>query len=893
MRNIYKILGLLFILIAISIGNLSFAANQEEEIYFLAETLWGEARGERVVGMEVVANTIMNRQKYYQKRSSGKEITVKDVVLAYKQYSYWNDKNWNLDYIKSLGQKRSKSEAWRQCMDVATRAVTGMLRDNTGGAMHYYATWMDDKGVTPAWARNVQGTTVIGHHRVVRGVAMAPLINKDRSKLASGGGSVEGGGSGGYGGGSSSGKITDLGFQVSYTPSVCTAPTASASSFDSVPRGYGIYSDGIAGKMSGMLKQIYNAVGQIYMLGHGIMCYAQHAGAIKVSLLGMTLFKLPHFGYLGVGLVIYITAFFISLTIGMFFIDVSFKLGFAVLYFPIAVALWPFSPTKNKIHEVFGIILHNAMLYALTSIGVGYALVLINTGVIGDTGNWVNFWNSINKEASEVMAENFSLGSVRIVVIVFCLVFGYKIIESSIRDYLNAFFSDGVMGGMSPMHHLGTQALHFAKAHTVDVAVDWAKDTLTSVAGTALGAGGEMFTEMSKGNYGGLKKIVSSVYHPSRTAKNAANKARNAYNRKMASMGEIANDAIHNLGDAANAALRKADSITDAAASKFMSYDKYKDFQNKRDEMLNKAENAISGASDSVGNALEQGIAHGGGAIKEAATPYVEAAKEAGKKGLSTAIAGGANALGMNTTSDNVRQNMHKAKEAVKGASQAFAAGKEYIGDMAETAANAVDDYTRTDSKTLRPRSILPVVGKITSAPAKILMNAGEFAVSPVKKTMMTYQGAKKTFGAVKKLVKDDILNGVDSSSNKKEAAKIILKNSGSVVVRKVVPSNLVKGMSTDNTLGKNAATLAGNVVQETAKTARGTVEDGFGIVGGFLSGIGNDLKNRPKSGKSGRDNWREYQKQKREEEEEERIQREVNRSFIDPQDNGSNDEGW
>ena len=282
-----------------------------------------------------------------------------------------------------------------------------------------------------------------------------------------------------------------------------------------------------------------------------------------------------------------------------------------------------------------------------------------------------------------------------------------------------------------------------------------------------------MFTEMSKGNYGGLKKIVSSVYHPSRTAKNAANKARNAYNRKMASMGEIANDAIHNLVDADNEALRKADSITEAAASKFMSYDKYKDFQNKRDEMLNKAENAISGASDSVGNALEQGIAHGGGAIKEAATPYVEAAKEAGKKGLSTAIAGGANALGMNTTSDNVRQNMHKAKEAVKGASQAFAAGKEYIGDMAETAANAVDDYTRTDSKTLRPRSILPVVGKITSAPAKILMNAGEFAVSPVKKTMMTYQGAKKTFGAVKKLVKDDILNGVDSSSNKKEAAKI------------------------------------------------------------------------------------------------------------------------
>lgn len=886
MRNIYKILGLLFILIAISIGNLSFAANQEEEIYFLAETLWGEARGEKLVGMEVVANTIMNRQKYYQKRSGGKEITVKDVVQAYKQYSYWNDKNWNLDYIKSLGQKRSKSEAWRQCMDVATRAVTGVLKDNTGGALHYYATWMDDKGDTPAWARNVQGTTVIGHHRVVKGVAMPDLVNENRSGLSSGGGSVGGGGS-------NSGNFTDFGGQVNYTPNTCTAPTSSASSFDSVPRGYGIYSDDIASKMSGMLKQIYNAVAQIYMLGHGIMCYAQHAGAIKVSLLGMTFFKLPHFGYLLVGLVIYITAFIISLTIGMFFIDVSFKLGFAVLYFPIAVALWPFSPTKNKIHEVFGIVLHNAMLYALTSIGVGYALVLINTGVIGDTGNWVNFWDSINKEASEIMAENFSLGSVRIVVIVFCLVFGYKIIESSIRDYLNALFSDGIMGGMSPMHHLGTQALHYAKAYTVDAATDWAKDTVTSVAGSALSAGGMFFTEMSHGNYGGLKKIVTSIYHPSRTAKDAANKARNAYNKKMASMGESANDAIHNLGDAANSALRKADSITDAVAAKFMSYDKYKDFQDKRNEMLTQAENAISGATDSLGNALEQGIAHGGGAIKEAVTPYIDAAEEAGKEGLSAAIAGGANKLGMNTTSDDVRQGMHKAKEAVKGASQAFSAGKEYIGDMAETAADAVDDYTRADSKTLRPRSILPIVGKIASAPAKILMNAGEFAVSPIQKTKQTYQGAKKTFGAVKKLVKDDILNGVDSSSSAREASKIILKNSGSVVVRKVVPSNLLKGMSADNTLKKNAATLAGNVVQETAKTARGTVEDGFGIVGGFLSGIGNDLKNRPKSGKSGRNHWEEYQEQKRREEEEERIQREVNRSFIDPQDDGGNNEGW
>ena len=58
---------------------------QSQDIY-MAKTIWGEARGEGLRGMQAVANVIMNRVD----RGGWYGASIKDVVLKPLQFSCWN-----------------------------------------------------------------------------------------------------------------------------------------------------------------------------------------------------------------------------------------------------------------------------------------------------------------------------------------------------------------------------------------------------------------------------------------------------------------------------------------------------------------------------------------------------------------------------------------------------------------------------------------------------------------------------------------------------------------------------------------------------------------------------------------------------------------------------------
>lgn len=838
MKDIFKIF--LVAIFSLSAMYASYTAadttpeSMEEDLYFLAETLWGEAAGEvskyGVGSLEVVANTVINRQKYYQKRYPDRNVTVKMVVLAYKQYSYWNDKNWSVEHIKELGEKRMavKNSPWSYCMDVARRAVTGLLQDNTGGAMAYYATWMDDKGVTPYWARGVTNTSVYGHHRIVRGVAMPGLVIKDRTGLSTGGGttggSVSGGGGGGYAGGSNS--FDDLTMQVNYTPAVCSQPTSISSSFSNTPQGYGLYSDGIAQDMSQMLGQIYKAVAQIFMLGNGIMCYATYVAGFHFNDIPGISLNIPHFGYLIVGLLIYLGAFFISMSIGMFFLDVSFKFGFAALYFPIAIALWPFPPTKNKLTEAFGLLLNNAMLYALTAIGVGYALVLINSGVIGDASNWTNFWKSIDEQSAEMMAENFSLSAVKVVVILFCLVFGFKIVESSIKDYLNFFFSDSLMSGMRPMNEMGTQALDTLKSITLGPAISMAKGVASTITGlflTPLGLGGlfankmgmEAMDEIGEDVEGTASSAVASRSNPYVENLAADNLSALSSQPSGGGTGEnVANQAMKatGKGDAMPSGKDKPEGSAEAKATA--------DGKTTTDAKTEK--------SGKTGSVL-------GDAVNEA------------KSGVKTAIDDIANQAqgNLNQTMENAQEQakepepLHSktrmgddvmADISGKNSTQNIADMPKDTGVVSAADLDALNNTLETpngDNASIAPDTPVANGGEIINTEADILrplrlIETKNLPLSEVANPRLVYKASRK-------LVRDGVLSGTAKPRDGRNAPKIILKDNGNVVMRTAVPSDAKKD---DKATGKTA----------NAKPSSG-IKQGFKLTGDFLSGLASSVK--------------------------------------------------
>jgi len=127
----------------------------EDEI--LAKTLYGEARGESVAGIEAVANVILNRVKYaMQKGSHWWGNSIIEVCKKPFQFSCWNKQDVNAPLLE---QDLSQDPVYQICYRIAKRAIAGCLKDNTRGATHYHTLYCN-----PKWARCAVPCAQIGRH---------------------------------------------------------------------------------------------------------------------------------------------------------------------------------------------------------------------------------------------------------------------------------------------------------------------------------------------------------------------------------------------------------------------------------------------------------------------------------------------------------------------------------------------------------------------------------------------------------------------------------------------------------------------------------------------------------------------------------------------------------
>ncbi len=132
--------------------------DQDEDV--LARTVWGEARGESVRGMEAVACVVMNRVAVA--RAHGGAFwwggTVVEVCKKKWQFSCWNEDDPNREKVMAVNERDAE---FRIAKRIARRAVKGALEDPTGGATHYHV-----EGVMPKWVTDprMEEMKKIGRH---------------------------------------------------------------------------------------------------------------------------------------------------------------------------------------------------------------------------------------------------------------------------------------------------------------------------------------------------------------------------------------------------------------------------------------------------------------------------------------------------------------------------------------------------------------------------------------------------------------------------------------------------------------------------------------------------------------------------------------------------------
>ena len=121
------------------------------ELFIVALTILGEARGETFEGMSGVASVI-------QTRMIERKQTASQVCLSPKQFSFWNGGVSEATKKKLLATSQGKNALY-----LADLVIHKQMPDIVRGANHYHAI-----SVSPKWAKDTKLVATIRNHKFYR-----------------------------------------------------------------------------------------------------------------------------------------------------------------------------------------------------------------------------------------------------------------------------------------------------------------------------------------------------------------------------------------------------------------------------------------------------------------------------------------------------------------------------------------------------------------------------------------------------------------------------------------------------------------------------------------------------------------------------------------------------
>lgn len=253
--------------------------------------------------------------------------------------------------------------------------------------------------------------------------------------------------------------------------------------------GVDILSAKTVNRLMALNQSIDKVVSINLVVGHALTCHATHAGMITIfDHAGVTLRFIDLWVWL-CGAIIWAFGFLLTVAVSYYLLDVSFKIGLAIMIMPVAIALWPFKPTSDKIGKLLSIILAAAATFAFLAITTTFALTLISKAM-RDTDTLLK---KVSEGDTTYISETFDITGDYFIIIVFALIYGFLLIGKTISDYSSKFFSDEVTGETSPMHHKLTQATMMVKKG-IEGTTKYAKDVAVNqgkkAAGKAVNAAG-------------------------------------------------------------------------------------------------------------------------------------------------------------------------------------------------------------------------------------------------------------------------------------------------------------------------------------------------------------------------------------------------------------------
>ena len=302
-----------------------------------------------------------------------------------------------------------------------------------------------------------------------------------------------------------------------------------------------IVSKSVMDKILKLTEGVSNEVATNLIIGSGLTCFSIQNGLhIEVPL--VIDINIPDIWLWLCGAAIWCVGFMLVLAVCYYLIDIPFKIGFAVIALPVVIGLWPFKITAGKLKAVVDIALNAAFTFLFLALSSSYAIRLMSAAFSAEGDLTYENQTYTGKEALfkafeidnvEYVQSLFDFTGPAFLIILFCYIYGFKMISSITTDFPSKFESGMTNAAGSPMHHMATAATSWAAGKVaapfkagLDIAAHQAGKAATTVTkaaanvgigvvGTAVGAGGKFVGR-------GINKMTAGLVERQKGLKAAA-----------------------------------------------------------------------------------------------------------------------------------------------------------------------------------------------------------------------------------------------------------------------------------------------------------------------------------------------------------------------------------
>lgn len=269
-------------------------------------------------------------------------------------------------------------------------------------------------------------------------------------------------------------------------------------------------------KIMGFNESLDRVVSTNLVIGHALTCHSVNAGAwVNHSIMDFQII-IPNVWIWLCGAAIWFAGFMLVLAVSYYLLDISFKIGIAIMIFPLLMALWPFSLTAGKVKTCIKTMLSSAAIFAFLAITTSYAMAMISV-TLRDVPE---LFERVEKGDSKWISDTFDITGSYFILILFAYLYSIKLVRSTVDDYVNKFFGGGLMANASPMHSEMTRMTDIAKKATVGAG--------KAAVGAATGGAGKVLGAVAGATVGKAAKFVKDKFTKSDKEQGKNNKSPNA-----------------------------------------------------------------------------------------------------------------------------------------------------------------------------------------------------------------------------------------------------------------------------------------------------------------------------------------------------------------------------